>query len=408
MNFERLTTAFLVNLKLCLLELYTNRVRSFITSLGIFLGVASLLVNLSFVRGMDDDLKASMERIGGLNIIKVHAVEPVSEEEKIIFQNSPGLSLAEAERIAEEGPHIKAVIKGREVGWHGVTAVGKRTHGKVIAVSQEYFEVFNYRIVQGRSFTDEEMAKRRYVCLVGPRIVSRLFGAKENPLGKIVRIRNIPIEIIGVIGVDSPGNVRSMEVLFPFSVYAGRFKNAVRNLDEIIFQLDNSSNVKNTVGELKRKYQALHRGVDDFEIETSSDKIKEMQIASTGMKILLWAIAVISLVVGGVSIMNIMFATIGDRVREIGIRKTIGAQRFDIFAQFMIEAVTLCFVGAGPGIILGTLVTLAPAGVFPFMPRLSVTDYSISIIFTIGAGLLSGLFPALKAANMQPVEALRF
>ena len=408
MKIKRIRTTLLVNLRICLIELYANRMRSFITSLGIFLGVASLLVNLAFVRGMDDDLKDSMERIGGLNIITVHSVDPVSEEENIAFQQSPRLSFAEAEEVVEEIPEIEALIKGREIGWQHVSAMGKKSHGKAVAVSREYLEAFNYSIATGRSFTDEELAKRHYVCIAGPRVVKRLFGPEVDPLGKIIRIRNIPIKIIGTIRAGGPRNMRSWECLFPYSIYAARFENSVSNLDSVIYRVGDSLEVNDVARRLEKKYMQLHRGVKDFEIETSSDKIKELKTASKGMKILLWSIAVISLVVGGVSIMNIMFATIGDRIREIGIRKTIGAQRFDIFTQFMVEAITLCFVGALPGMILGASVTLLPAGIFPFIPRLQLSDYVLSVLFTIMAGLFSGLFPALKAAKMQPVEALRY
>jgi putative ABC transport system permease protein len=119
-------------------------------------------------------------------------------------------------------------------------------------------------------------------------------------------------------------------------------------------------------------------------------------------------IAVITLLVGGISIMNIMFATIGDRIREIGIRKALGAKSSDVFMQFLIEAVTLCMVGGFPGLLLGTSVTLLPEGVFPFIPRLAAIDYTIAVIFTILAGVCSGMVPAMRAADMEPVDALRY
>jgi ABC-type antimicrobial peptide transport system permease subunit len=153
---------------------------------------------------------------------------------------------------------------------------------------------------------------------------------------------------------------------------------------------------------------ALHRGIEDFEVEINLDKIKEMQTAALGMKAVLWSIAVISLLVGGISIMNIMFATIGDRIREIGIRKALGARDDDIFAQFLIEAVTVCFLGSIPGMLLGASITLMPEGIFPFDPTLTGTDYTVAVVFTLVAGILSGLFPALRAAKLLPVDALRF
>lgn len=408
MKSTRLKTIFLVNLKLCILEIYTNRTRTIITTLGIFLGVAALLANLAFVRGMDDDLKENMERIGGLNIITVRTVEPVTREEKLKFQFSPGLSVAEAEDLVRDVPYLKAVLQSKDLSWNRMTAKGKRSWGKLIAISREYLDAYNYSVSRGRDFTEEDIMKRRPVCIIGKRLSKRLFGEGVNPIGETLLIRNIPLTVIGIIHTENVRNERASECLFPFSVYAQRFSNAGRHLSEISLLLTDSDYVKQAQRELTHKYLAKHRGVKDFEIEASIDKLKEMEMAAKGMKIILWSIAAISLIVGGISIMNIMFATIGDRIREIGIRKALGAQRHDIFTQFMIEAILVCFVGGIPGMILGALVTVVPPGFFPYIPRLAVLDYSIAFGFTVFAGIFSGLFPALRAANMQPVEALHY
>jgi len=408
MKVTRLKTVILVNLKLCFLEIYTNRTRSVITILGIFLGVAALLANLAFVRGMDDDLKENMVRVGGLDILTVRAVEPVTRDEQMKFQYSPGLSLSEANDLVKEVPYLKAVLQYKNLSWNRMTARGKRTWGKFIAVDREYLNAFNYRVEQGRDFTGEDIKKRRYVCIIGKRLSKRLFGEGVNPVGNNLLIRNIPLTIIGIIHTENVRNERASECLFPFSVYVQRFSNAKRNLGEVSLLLTDSKFVRQAQQELPHKYLAKHRGAKDFEIEASMDKLKEMETAAKGMKIILWSIAAISLIVGGISIMNIMFATIGDRIREIGIRKALGAQRHDIFTQFMIEAILICFVGGIPGVILGALVTAVPPGFFPYIPRLTVFDYSIAFGFTLGAGIFSGLFPALRAANMQPVEALRY
>jgi putative ABC transport system permease protein len=152
----------------------------------------------------------------------------------------------------------------------------------------------------------------------------------------------------------------------------------------------------------------LHRGVVDFSVETNVEKLKDMEATNAGIQVVLAAIALISLCVGSISIMNTMFGTIGDRIREIGLRKALGARRRDLFTQFLIEAVLLSAVGGVPGILLGAAFTLFPAGTFPFEPALTALDYTITILFIVVAGLSSGVFPALKAANMEPVDALRY
>jgi putative ABC transport system permease protein len=201
---------------------------------------------------------------------------------------------------------------------------------------------------------------------------------------------------------------RDVECCIPFSSYASRFENADKHLESLSIALASSDYVEQARTELSQRFTKEHRGVQDFDIETSADKIGEMRAASLSLKLVLWCIAAITLLVGGISIMNIMFATIGDRIREIGIRKALGARRYDLFTQFILEAVLVCFFGGIPGMAVGTAIVFLPPGIFPYLPRLTADDFTIAFGFTLIAGLLSGLFPALRAAKMQPVEALRY
>lgn len=408
MKSGRIKQVFFVNLKLCLLEIFTNRTRSFITTLGLFLAVTALLVNLAFIRGMDDDLKRSMEMIGGLNIITVQKVDPVTKKEKINFQKSSGLSIAEAEKIAEELPEIRSVLPSKSLGWNRFRAEGRRTWGKLIAVTPEYLNAYNYKFDIGRMISNEDMVKYKHVCMIGKQLAERLFIDPVSSIGKTIVIRNIPLKIIGIIWTKDKRNHRARECIMPYSTFAMRFSNAKTNLDQVSFLLTDSKNARNVQKKMEQLYRAYHRGAEDFTVEANIDKIKEMELASMGIKIIFWSIAIISIIVGGISIMNIMFATIGDRIREIGIHKAIGAKRYDIFIKFIIEAIVVCFVGGLPGIMLGASVTLIPEGVFPYYPRLVAGDYILAVVFVSVTGMLSGFFPALRAAYMQPVEALRY
>jgi putative ABC transport system permease protein len=408
MNWVRMRTVLAVNIRLCLLEIFANRTRSFITSLGIFLGVASLLVNLSFVRAMDDDVQANMKRIGGLDVITVKAIEPVTREEKMAAQRSPGLSVKEVESITHEFPSIQSVLCYRSLGWERFAAGGKHSGGLPVATDHLGFDVYNYEVGEGRMFSPQELQRGAFVCLIGERLAKRLFNKPRDALGKTVTFASLPFRVIGLIHTDNAYNRRGMECLIPYTVYRDRLGGLNATVDEIPIKLISASAADVIQRGLTRRLQGLHRGVLDFEVEINRDKINEMQAASYGMKILLWSIAMISLIVGAISIMNIMFATIGDRIREIGIRKALGAQRIDVFTQFIIEAVLVCLVGGIPGMLIGAGITLMPSGVFPFTPRLDVMDYGIAVGFTVCAGFFSGLFPAIKAANMQPVEALQY
>jgi ABC-type antimicrobial peptide transport system permease subunit len=396
-----------INFRLCILEITSAPGRTAITTLGLFLGVASFLVNLAFVRGMDDDLRANMEEIGGLNIVTVRRIDPKTPLEQKDFQRSPGLSFASAEEAVGDISYFKSIIRSRELDWQPFSGLGNHAWGYLIAVNPSYFPTFNYKIGEGRLFTDEDMRLRNDVCIIGKRLAQRLFPGVD-PIGKKVHLRSFTMTVVGVLYSEGIHSRRDGECLIPFPLYAAHFENADKNLESISFILTASDKVEQARGDLTQRFISAHRGIKDFDIETSADKIKDMRAASVAMKMVLYCIAVISLLVGGVSIMNIMFATIGDRIREIGIRKALGARRQDVFIQFILEAILVCFFGGLPGMALGAAVILAPHGFFPYMPRLTVPDFSIAFGFTLIAGILSGLFPALRAANMQPVKALRY
>lgn len=397
----------IVNLRLCLLELWSNKTRSFITSFGIFLGVASLLVNISFIKAMDKNLKESMQDIGGINILTIRNKKAETETEVLDFRRSSGLTFADAESLAASVPGIKSILPQVEI--HGsASANGKRVRSRVNAIGPENIRVYNFTVEEGRIFTPEDHYQALPVCLIGKRVAERIFGKNGDPIGKQIQFNSIQLTVIGLIYTDDPFSWRARQILFPYSLYEKRFQTSKQTFDELAFEIDNIDNIDKTINQIHFKLLSLHRGVEDFDIEGNEAKLEEMRTASMGMRILLISIAIITLAVGGISIMNIMFATIGDRIREIGIRKALGAKPIDIFIQFAIESVMLCFVGGIPGMVLGGTVTLFPEGFFPFNPILSPMDYAIAAFFTFFAGLISGLFPSLHAAKMQPVDALRY
>jgi putative ABC transport system permease protein len=376
--------------------------------MGIFLGVASLLINISFIRAMQADVKTNMEKAGGLKLVTVSSVSPVSSTEKMQFQRSPGLTMQDADAALKTIPYFESVVKQKDLSWGTFKSAGKNTHGRLLAVGDGYRESYDYSLRYGRWFTRTELTNHGDVCILGSRISERLFGKGVNPVGRMITANSRSFEVIGMTFTKTAFERRSMECLIPYIAYTDYFGRESSNVDEVVLRLRDSDNAYQARTDLRKFLLSRHRGIEDFEVEISVDKIKEMQNASMGIQIVLFSIAAISLLVGGISIMNIMFATIGDRIREIGVRKALGAKRADIFIQFIIEAVAVCCVGGIPGMLLGGLITLTPAGVFPFSPQILLMDYVVAIGFTLLTGFFSGLFPALKAANMEVVDALRY
>jgi ABC-type antimicrobial peptide transport system permease subunit len=275
-------------------------------------------------------------------------------------------------------------------------------------VDQQYLRAYKIDAAFAPPFSVKNLDQCEPVCIIGKRVASRLFGEKGAAINKIIVINKITFRIIGQIETGDQLSWRGWQVFLPYEYYKKKFMSSQTNPESFEIELVNSSYEKEARAAFTAKLLEWHRGVEDFVVESNGDKIREMKSASAGMKVILVCIAVITLFVGGISIMNIMFAAIGDRVREIGVRKALGANNRDVLVQFVIESILLCLVGGIPGIAIGASVTMFPKGMFPFNPQLLTEDYIVAITFIIVTGIGSGLAPALKAASLRPADALRF
>jgi putative ABC transport system permease protein len=405
---ERLAALFLINSRLCFIEIFSNKLRSFISSFGIFLGVASLLILLSFVRSLNKEVTEKMREMGGLDIISIKAIDAETREESVMFQRSPGLKLEQIEKIRAELPEITMILPEVSLGRTELGTAGRRSRAEPVAVSLPHFDLFNFELASGRKFTLLDFEKSARVCIIGKRIAQRLFPDNPNPLGKHISCRGLSFKIIGTIHTEERWDRRARQMLFPFTTYSAFIGGPNAKLNEVKIKISDLNRTEAVKGAVTSRLKVLHRGVEDFEVVPNEDKIEEMRNTQRALNVLLIIIAVLSLFTGGVSIMNIMFATIGDRIREIGLRKALGARKSDLFVQFLIEAVLLCFVGGIPGMVFGSVPSLLPREILPMTPALTFPDYFFGMGFTILVGFLAGLFPALRAANMRPIEALQY
>jgi len=405
---ERVVRLVQVNLKLCMLEILSNAARSIISALGIFLGTASLLVNIAFIRAMQENVSRELEQMGGVTIITVVAKEAESDEDKLEYRRSPGLRFSDADDILARVPRVKAFLPQKEVGWRRVRGAGRDSGARLTAIGPDHLTAYNYTIAHGSPITREQHGRRERVCLVGPDLATRLFGSEKDALGAGVMVDRLNLRVVGVLETRSRYDSRSRELLFPFSVYETSIGSASGSTGQLMMQVGSVDDIEPATRQIESVLRDVHRGVTDFNVETNVDKLKDMQAASMGIRVVLAAVAIISLLVGSISIMNTMFGTIGDRIREIGLRKALGARRKDLFTQFLIESVLLSAVGGVPGMLLGAAFTMLPKGTFPFEPDLTVLDYPLTVLFIVCAGLTSGVFPALRAARMEPVDALRY
>jgi putative ABC transport system permease protein len=393
-----------MNVRLCATEIGSNKRRTAITSFGIFLGMASLLILLSFMRGMQKMVNEELIQMGGLSVVTIKTLEPQDAAEEVLFQRSPGLKLEQIEALKLTIPEIDKVLPNHDTGLT-VNSMGRESRVMVSALTPDHFSIFNYNIGAGRPLTNEDIQRTASVCVIGQRVVEQLFKDR-NPLDASLSFRGRSFKVVGIIKTENMWDRRSRMILYPFSVHTRHFSVSGSTLPEIALSVKDVTKLQETRDKIFQELLSMHRGVEDFDISMNEIKIKEQQSTSFALNALIIVLAGLSLLIGGIGITNIMFATIGDRIREIGLRKALGARRGDLLLQFLMEAVVVTSVGSIPGILVGSIPMLFLGAVLPIEPTLSSSDYTLALGFTIITGITAGLFPAMKAAKMNPVEAL--
>ncbi len=397
-----------MNTRLCISEILSNKTRSLISSFGIFLGVATLLILLSFMRAMQKDVNEKVVKMGGIDIIEIQQVEPETPEEELEFRRSPGLRLQNILDMKEQLHIIQEVLPEKSHGHSEITFAGNSGRGSVEAISYPHFKLFNFELGGGRYFSEDEYERGAKVGLMGLHLAERIFPPGTDPIGKKVSVLGQTLQIIGTIKTEQRWDRRARTIIYPFPTYQKYIGGVNSPLSSIKLKMADAKNLKTAKSAIVQYLLPVHRGVEDFDVILNEDKIKEMEATGKALNILLTIVATLSLFTGGISIMNIMFAVIGDRIREIGLRKALGAKKSDLFMQFMIESVLLCCTGALPGLFLGSIPAWLPSDLFPVEPFLNMGDYWLAMGFTLSVGLFAGFFPALKAANMRPIEALQY
>ncbi|MBF0431884.1 MAG: ABC transporter permease [Fibrobacteria bacterium] len=405
---QRLVSLFLINTKLSITEMLSNKTRSVISSFGVFLGVASLLVLLSFIRAMNKEVSQRIVQMGGLDILEIKQLSAETPEEEMEFRRSPGLLMQQLEQLQEEIPEISMILPQVSIGHVEPSWAGKKGHAHPEAVGVHHLEAFNYEISDGRALSPDDFERSARVCIVGKGVVDRTFPPDVNPIGQKLTFMNLTFEIVGIIQSEGMRDQRARALLLPYDTWVKYIGGVNAPLAQVSLKISDMQKINKISNTIIERLTELHRGVRDVDVVMNVERIKEMKTTNNALNILLAILALLSIFTGGVSIMNIMFAVIGDRIREIGLRKALGARKSDLFVQFVVESIFLCCVGAVPGMLAGSIPAWLPSELFPMEPYLLVSDYILALGFTTGIGFFAGLFPALKAANMRPIEALQY
>lgn len=431
-----------------------NKLKSILTALGIIFGVAAVISMLAIGNGAQKEILDQMKMVGVNNIVVnsiFEAPDSQSESENGNKQKqkfSPGLTLLDLEAIKQVVPSVVHISPEINLNSY-IQFNGLRMQAKILGVTNDYFTLFNLPLEEGTYFSAYQEEHGIPVCVIGANIKSKFFST-ENPLGKYIKFGNVWLKVIGVLsksdvkvtGFENSGiNVYNDNIYVPaknillryqnralvnsgklnqgnsirgfgFIIFGGNTETqAPKNyhqLDRIILQVKGTEDIASTSEVLSRMLLRRHAGVKDYEITVPELLLKQQQRTKDIFNIVLGAIASISLIVGGIGIMNIMFASVMERIKEIGTRLAIGAKKADIVAQFLSEAVLISVTGGLIGVVLGVILSKLITHFAGILTIISFSSIIIAFGVSAAVGVIFGLSPAKRAAEKDPIESLRY
>ena len=396
--------------KVAFRSIYKNKTRSLLTALGIIIGVAAVIMTISAGQGATQEVQSQISGLGTNLLmistktehrggIDVRMGRPIDEKDLLVLQkNSVWM------------PRLSPLVA------NGVRAIGPQGNKSttIYGVSSDYFDILNREIVSGDGFTEEDVKAARKVCVIGETIKKELFSSAD-PVGRQIRIDKVPFTIVGILKEEGKGTMGQDQddmLIAPYTTIQNRLYGRRRGYNMIMASALSEDHIQDAEIEatelLRETHRILEGEEDDFEIMTQVE-LQEITGNVTGiLTLILGAIASISLIVGGIGIMNIMLVSVTERTREIGTRLAIGARESDILTQFLIEAIALSLAGGVLGIVLGVLGNQIIYKTTNFYIPTAMDSILIGFGFSVLVGIVFGYFPARKAARLNPIDALRY
>ena len=398
-------------LKIALKALNNNKLRCFLTMLGIIIGVASVITMLAIGQGSKNSIKEQISEMGS-NMIMIHPGNMQRGGVRQSADDMQTLEVADYEAL-KELPGVAAVSPSVNSG--GQLVNGNNNYpSSIYGVTPEYLDIRKFKVKDGTMFTDHDIKSAAKVCILGKTVVENLFPNGEDPVGRVIRFGKIPLTVIGVLeskGTNSMGQDQDDVVIAPYTTVMKRIL-AIDYIQGIFASATDEAHTEETIEAITDVLRTRHKIKDDadndFEIRSQQELSEMMNSTSDMMTVLLACIAGISLLVGGIGIMNIMYVSVTERTREIGLRMSIGARGIDILSQFLIEAVIISVSGGVIGILLGVIASWL-VNILAHWP-VYIQLYSVILSFAVCTitGVFFGWYPAKKAAGLDPIEAIRY
>ena len=399
--------------KIALRAIAANKLRSFLTMLGIIIGVASVIAMLAIGQGSKQSIQANIAEMGSNMIMIRPGQDKGPGGARGDASEMQSLKLKDYETLCEQAKYLAAISPS-------VSASGQFIYGNnntpstVYGISPDYMEIRRLKVEDGEMFSDDDIKTSAKVCLIGKTVADNLFPDGQDPVGRVIRYKSIPLRVIGVIkakGYNSFGMDQDDMVLAPYTTVMKRILSItyLQGVNASALTEDMTDQAIDDISELLRQNHKIKEGdEDDFTIRSQQEMMQMMNSTSDTMTILLLVVACISLVVGGIGIMNIMYVSVTERTKEIGLRMSVGARGIDILNQFLIESVLLSVTGGLIGVLVGVGVALG-INVFAHWP-IQIQPWSVLLSFAVcsATGIFFGWYPAKKAASLDPIEALRY
>ena len=400
--------------KIALRAIAANKLRSFLTMLGIIIGVAAVIAMIAIGEGSKQSIQSNIASMGS-NMINIRP--GASRSHGGARQDASAmetLKLKDYDLLESEAKLIKAISPTISSGGQCIFG-NNNAPSSMYGVSLGYLDIRQLKVEEGEMFTEEDIRTSANVCVIGKTVADNLFTKGEDPVGRVIRFKSIPFRVVGVLkskGFNTFGMDQDDLILAPYTTVMKRIM-AITYLNGISASALTEEQTEEAIEELTtllRQSHKLREGIDEdnFTIHSQKEMMEMMNSTADVMTTLLLCVACISLIVGGIGIMNIMYVSVTERTKEIGLRMSVGARGIDILAQFLIEAILLSITGGIIGVIVGCLISNAVESIAQW--PVSIQPWSIMLSFAVCTftGIFFGWYPAKKAANLDPIEALRY